>query len=48
MCLASLLRCLVLSRWLEKVKEGEEHMPWGFLSRSEHVPRAHGELRLVC
>lgn len=27
MCLASLLHCLVLSRWLEKVKEGGEHMP---------------------
>lgn len=43
MCPASPPQCLVLFKWLEKLKTGGEWVPWGLLSRSEHLHEPVGE-----
>lgn len=42
MCPASPPQCLVLFKWLEKLKTGGEWVPWGLLSRSEHLHEPMG------
>lgn len=43
MCPASPPQCLVLFKWLEKLKTGGEWVPWGLLSRSEHLHEPVGK-----
>lgn len=42
MCPASPPQCLVLFRWLEKLKTGGEWVPWALLSRWEHLHKPVG------